>query len=317
MNGLPVRVSTVRQEAEGIRLLRLRADGDALLPAFKAGAHIRVHGQAMDGRAATRAYSLVGDSSRRDHYEIGVLREDRGGMSDWMHGLREGDALAIEPPRNDFPLAPHAAEHVLIAGGIGLTPLLAMATELSRQGARFRLWALARTRARLPFADRLAALPPAAVQIHVSNEHGRLDLAQAFAGLDADGHVYVCGPRALIESVLDAARAAGLAPAHVHAERFGAGAAAATDRAFDVELRASRMQLRIEPGQTILEQALAAGLFPSYDCQRGECGACLTRVLDGNPDHRDTVQTAEEKASNSFMTICCSRALSERIVLDL
>jgi vanillate O-demethylase ferredoxin subunit len=234
-----------------------------------------------------------------------------------MHALEPGATLGVESPRNDFPLAPHASEHVLIAGGIGLTPLLAMASDLAARGARFSLWILARNKDRLAFSGRLHDLPAGCVHVHLSETDGRLDLAQVLQGGEPDRHAYVCGPRGLIDAASAAAQSVGMPEGRVHVERFDAGADPASDRAFDVELRASGMHLRIEPGETILGRMLDAGMFPSHDCQRGECGTCLTRVLDGVPDHRDSVQTEAEKAGNAFMTICCSRGRTDRLVLDL
>jgi vanillate O-demethylase ferredoxin subunit len=313
---LRLRIASIRREAHDIRAFRLVATDGAALPAFTPGAHVRVHGQ-RGGAAAIGACSLVNGPSDLGHYEIGVLREGRGGVSDWLHTLEPRAALDVESPRNDFPLAPHATGHVLIAGGIGLTPLLAMASHLAARGAPFNLWVLARNRDRLAFSGRLNDLPASSVHVHFSETDGRLDLARALQGSEPDRHAYVCGPRGLIDAASAAARSVGMPEGRVHVERFDAGVDAASDRAFDVELRASGMHLRIEPGESILGRLLDAGMFPSHDCRRGECGTCLTRVLDGVPEHRDSVQTDAEKAGNAFMTICCSRAKTDGLVLDL
>jgi ferredoxin-NADP reductase len=315
METLRVRVAAIRAETPAIRSLRLVAI-ETPLPSFTPGAHIRVRAE-RHGELAVRAYSLVNDPIVYDRYEIAVLRTDRGGVSDWLHSVEIGQELTIEPPRNQFALAPHATEHLLIGGGIGLTPLLSMGAQLARERARFTLWALVRSPDRLPFADRLAALPSGTARIHASGLSGRCDLSGLLAGAEAHRHVYVCGPRSLIEAVHDAADATGVPAAHVHQELFDNGVDVHNDRAFDVELRGSGIRFRVEPGQTILERAEEAGMFVSYDCRRGECGTCLTRVLEGVPDHRDAVQTPWEKAANEFMTICCSRALTGKLVLDL
>jgi len=317
MAALELRLAEARTEAEGIRALRLVAADGALLPPFTAGAHLRVHPRLADGRRASRSYSLVSAPTERDHYEIGVLRTGRGAVSDALHALAPGATLDADPPRNDFALAPQAGMQVLVAGGIGITPLLSMATLLAAEDRPFRLWVQVCTRARLPFADRLARLPAGSVHVHVSSEHGRLDPATPFADLGPEAHVYTCGPRGLIDDMRRAALAAGLPAGRIHEERFDAAVPAAAERSFVAELRASGLTLTIAPGQTILERALAANVFPAYDCQRGECGVCLTRVLDGRPEHRDSVQSASEKAANAFIAICCSRALGERLVLDL
>lgn len=264
-----------------------------------------------------RPYSLVNDPLEKHHYEIGVLRVGHGGVSDWLHELEIGQELLIESPRNDFPLARGAAEYVLIGGGIGVTPLLSMATQLSREGCRFTLRVLVRSRDRLPFASRLGALPPGSAHVHVSDEAGRLSVRSSLEAISPEAHVYVCGPRSLLEEVRAEAHARGVPTAHLHEERFDSGAKNEAERAFEVELRASGLRLQVEPGRTILEEAEAAGVFPIYDCRRGTCGTCLTRVISGVPEHRDVVQSAREKATNEFMTICCSRALSASLTLDL
>jgi ferredoxin-NADP reductase len=312
-----VRVAAVRMEAEAVKAFVLESSACEPLPAFAAGAHIEVRGQLATGEEAWRAYSIASDPSRTHAYEIGVLRVGDRGVSAWLHErVQVGDVLTIAPPRNDFPLTDEADEHVLLAGGIGLTPLLAMARSLERSRAPYRLVVSARAPGRLAFRDALSQLDTNRIRLHFSDTYGRMDLA-AEIGLPAPRrHLYLCGPGTMVQDARRAARALGWPEQPVHAELFNAGAASG-DMEFEVALRRSGVRFSVPPGRTILELMLERGVFPSYDCRRGECGACLTRVLAGDPLHRDTCQTEEEKARNAFMTVCVSRAKSESLVLDV
>lgn len=314
---LGVRVAAVRTEAEAVKAFVLESSAGEPLPAFAAGAHIEVRGWLATGEEAWRAYSIASDPSCTDAYEIGVLRVGDRGVSAWLHEHVEvGNVLTIATPRNDFPLADEADEHVLLAGGIGLTPLLAMARWLQRTRAAYRLVVSARTPGRLAFRDALSRLDAKRVRLHFSDTHGRIDLATVI-GLPAPRrHLYLCGPGAMVQAARRTARALGWPEPTVHAELFNAGTVSG-DMEFEVALRRSAITFSVPPGRTILELMLERGVFPSYDCRRGECGACLTRVLAGDPLHRDTCQTEEEKAQNAFMTVCVSRAKSASLVLDV
>ncbi len=316
MTALKVRVSTVRREAEGVKAFRLESVGPEPLPAFAPGAHIEVHGRSVRAEGAWRAYSLVNGPFDGGAYEIGVLRAGEGGVSAWLHDdVRAGDTLEIAPPRNDFPLAQDVGEHVLVAGGIGLTPLLAMARSLHRAGARYRLVVSARTPERLAFRDALSRLDPGRVRVHFTGRDGRLDLGAEIGAPRRGLHLYVCGPNAMIQDARRAARERGWPESAVHVELFHP-AATPGDTEIQVELARSRMTFSVPPSRSILDVMFEHGVFPSYDCTRGECGACLTRVLAGEPDHRDVCQTDEEKSANGFMTVCVSRARTRRLVLD-
>jgi vanillate O-demethylase ferredoxin subunit len=314
---LGVRVAAVRTEAEAVKAFVLESSAGEPLPAFAAGAHIEIRGRLATGEEAWRAYSIASDPSCTHAYEIGVLRVGDRGVSAWLHEhVQVGDVLTIAPPRNDFPLADQADEHLLLAGGIGITPLLAMARWLERSRAAYQLAVSARAPGRLAFRDALSRLDANRVRLHFSDTHGRMDLA-AEIGLPAlRRHLYLCGPGAMVQDARRAALALGWPEPTVHAELFNAGTASG-DAEFEVALRRSEMSFSVPPGRTILELMLERGVFPSYDCRRGECGACLTRVLAGDPLHRDTCQSDEEKAQNAFMTVCVSRAKSASLVLDV
>jgi vanillate O-demethylase ferredoxin subunit len=316
MIALHVRVAGVQTEAEGVKAFTLASMTAAPLPAFAPGAHVQVRGRMSTGEEAWRAYSITSDPSQTHAYEIGVLRVGERGVSAWLHDhVQVGDVLKIAPPRNDFPLADDATEHVLLAGGIGVTPLLAMARWLKRRRARYRLVVSARTAARLGFRDALSRLDTGAVRLHFTGIDGRLDLASEIGAPGPGRHLYVCGPNTMVQDARRVARELGWLESAVHVELFNA-AAVAGDLALEVQLSRSALKFAVPPGRTILDMMLEQGVFPSYDCKRGECGACLTRVLAGEPVHRDAYQTDQEKAANEFMTVCVSRAKTRSLVLD-
>lgn len=316
MSVLEARVAAVRAEAEGVKAFVLESPTGEPLPAFTAGAHVEMRGPLPGGMEGWRAYSIASDPADPRAYEIGVLRAGDGGVSAWLHdAVKIGDVLTIAPPRNGFPLTDDGAEHVLLAGGIGITPLLAMARWLERCGGRYRLVASARGPERLAFRDALARLPAGRVRLHFSGSEGRLDLAAAIGAPASGRHLYVCGPGAMVQDARRSARALGWDAAAVHVELFDASGSA-DDTAFEVELSRSGVAFTVPPGRTVLDLMLERGVFPSHDCRRGECGACLTRVLAGEPLHRDVCQTEDEKVSSEFMTVCVSRARSPRLVLE-
>jgi vanillate O-demethylase ferredoxin subunit len=313
-------VRLVRKTVEAMDICSfelVEAQGN-VLPAFSAGSHIDVHLP----NCLTRQYSLCNDPTESHRYVIGVLNDaaSRGG-SRAMHALQEGDLLQISAPRNHFPLA-HAVRHsVLIAGGIGITPILCMAERLAQVDESFELHYLARSRDRMAFVDRIrrgAISPRASFHFDDGPPEQKLDLAALLAAPPADVHLYVCGPKGLMDAVLDAARRSGWPPAQLHCEFFaGASGQSAADQSFEVQL-ASSGRIVVVPGDQSVIQALAgAGISVQVSCGQGVCGTCLTRVLEGEPDHRDLYLTPEEQAANDQFAPCCSRAKSKRLVLDL
>lgn len=317
---LRARIARKTIEAQDICGFELVAADGGALPPFDAGAHIDVH----LGRGLVRQYSLCNDPQQAQRYRIAVLRDpaSRGG-SQAMHALTEGQELDISAPRNHFPLASSAGRHLLLAGGIGITPLLAMAEQLARTEATFALHYCARSMDRTAFAQHLrqAAF---ADKVHIHHDDGpvaqRLDLAATVAAPGAGDHLYVCGPSGFIEAVLAAARVAGWASEALHREYFAAapaGASAVADGAFDVCIASTGAVIRVTPAQTVVEALAAAGIKVPVSCEQGVCGTCLTGVLDGTPDHRDVYLTEAEQALGNRFLPCCSRARSPRLVLDL
>jgi vanillate O-demethylase ferredoxin subunit len=313
-----VRVARKTLEAQDICSFELVAADGGMLPPFTAGSHIDVH---LDG-GVVRQYSLCNHPREVDRYLIAVLREptSRGG-SRAMHVLRAGDELDISEPRNHFQLAPDARRHLLLAGGIGITPILCMAEVLASEGAAFELHYCTRTAGRTAWVERVHASAFAhRVQIHHDDGPAaqKVDIAAVIASQPPGTHLYVCGPAGFMEAVLSAARAAGWPDSTLHREYFaGVAAKSDDDGAFEVQIASSGAVIRVAPDQTVVAALAAAGMHVPVSCEQGVCGTCLTRVIDGAPDHRDLFLTEEERARGDQFTPCCSRALTQRLVLEL
>jgi vanillate O-demethylase ferredoxin subunit len=313
-----VRVARKAAEAQGICSFELVDEGGAPLPGFDAGAHIDVH---LPG-GLVRQYSLCNDPRETHRYCLAVLHDpaSRGG-SRAMHGdVEVGDRLTISVPRNHFALAPQAAHSLLLAGGIGITPIISMADALHARGAGFDLHYCARSSARLAFATRLAAAPYASrVHLHLDDAGAAVDLDRWLASVPPDTHLYVCGPAGFIDATLSAAERAGWDSRRVHREFFAAPrtSQATQEATFEVELARTGARVVVESGVSIVRALERAGVVVPVSCEQGVCGTCLTRVLEGVPDHRDAYLTPEERAAGDQLLPCCSRALGSRIVLDL
>lgn len=314
METIAVRVEAVRREAQDVHSYELRRPDGAALPAFSAGAHIDLH--LADG--LVRSYSLTNAQTERQRYVVAVGRaqESRGGSRFVHERLHVGAVLPIAPPRNHFPLHEDAAHSVLIAGGIGITPLRAMQARLAQLGRSWELHYACRARARAAFADDLQAVAPAQVHLYCGDAAGeRLDLARIVQAAPAGAHFYCCGPQAMLQAFEEATAA--LPAERLHLERFAAQQPPAGQGGFVVELARSGRRLPVAPGTTILDTLLANGVDAPYSCMQGICGACETRVLGGLPEHRDSVLSAAERAGNRSIMVCCSGARSPTLRLDL
>jgi vanillate monooxygenase ferredoxin subunit len=252
-----------------------------------------------------------------------VLRDpaSRGGSRAMHEQVRAGAVLQISAPKNHFPLA-QAPRSLLLAGGIGVTPILAMAEALSAQGAAFEMHYCARSPERAAFRDRIAAAAFAPqVRFHYDSGDAaqQLDLPALLAGLDRGAHVYLCGPQGFIDYVTATARAHDWPQEQLHLEYFGAALApaAGADQPFDVKLASSGTVYTIPADSTVLRVLTEAGVFIPASCEQGVCGTCLTRVLDGVPDHRDLYLDQAEQAANDQFTPCCSRSKTAVLTLDL
>jgi len=295
-----------------------RADGRPL-PAFSAGSHIDVR----IGGGLTRQYSLCNDSQETHRYRIGVLKEasSRGGSRSMHEDVQVGSVLEISTPKNHFALVHEARRSLLLAGGIGVTPILCMAQRLATTGASFEMHYCARSRERAAF---LRQLEEAAfrTKLHFHFDDGdtsqKLDLAALLATPEAGTHLYVCGPKGFMDAVLKTARGAGWPEAALHYEFFAAEVVGSeSDGSFEVILASSGRIIGVARDETVVRALAAAGVEVPVSCEQGVCGTCLTRVIDGTPDHRDMYLTPDEQARNDQFTPCCSRARSPRLVLDL
>ena len=313
---LTVRIEAKAAVAQGVCALTLVAADGGALPAFTAGAHLDVH---LPG-GIVRQYSLSNDPAEAHRYVIGVLLDShsRGGSRAVHEQLAPGQTLQVSAPKNHFPLAPQARRSLLIAGGIGITPILAMARQLAREDADFELHYAASSAERMAFRAEIESSAWAGVaHFHIGDT--RLDVEALLAAQDAHVHVYVCGPKRLIDAVTDAVKRQGWAGERVHHEFFAGAEPAAPGQngAFEIQLARSGRIIPVAADRTAAEALIAAGVPLLTSCEQGVCGTCLTPVLAGEPEHRDLYLTPEEQAANDQFTPCCSRSRSPRLVLDL
>jgi vanillate O-demethylase ferredoxin subunit len=316
---LSVRVRAVTDEAQGIRSFELVAAESDALPAFSAGAHIDV----TPPGGPTRSYSLCNDPSERHRYLIAVQREpnSRGGSASMHDRVNVGDLLSISAPKNHFPLAHDAHRSLLLAAGIGVTPILSMAERLHATGSDFRMHYCTRSKQRTAFEHRITAAPYAN-KVHLHFDDGeaaqRFEVTGQLTAHQAGTHLYVCGPGGFIEAVLTQARALGWPESHLHREYFGAPVESrGAEEGFEVVAARTGKVVVVPAGTTILQALAEAGVDVPFSCEQGVCGTCETRVLDGTPEHRDLYLTPQEQAANDRFMPCCSRSLSPRLVLDL
>ncbi|NDY91811.1 PDR/VanB family oxidoreductase [Ideonella livida] len=315
MNTMTLTVQSVDAVATGVRQVVLAAPDGAELPAFTAGAHVELH---LPG-GLLRAYSLCNPPWERHRYVLGVLHaaDSRGGSAA-VHALQPGQVLRVGAPRNHFALLP-APHTVLLAGGIGITPLLAMAEVLEATGAAWELHHACRSADRAAFSPALAArLPAGRVHLHLGEgTTARLGLGARLRQVPAGSRVYACGPTGFMAALQAEAAAAGWPPDHFHTEAFGAAAPTVGDQPFTLRLSRSGRTVSVAADQTALQALLAAGLPVESSCEAGVCGSCLLPLLGGQADHRDSYLTPAEQAAQDRFAPCCSRARSAELLLDL
>jgi len=306
-------VTQITPLTDRISSLTIAATGGGVLPGWAAGAHA-----VFDVPGSTRAYSLVAFDvvpAAPESYRIAVQREDAGqGGSRAMHGLAVGDDVLFEAPKNSFAVETQVPA-VLLAGGIGFTPLISMAAALRAARQEYAFHYAGRSADVMAYSDELAAGHGAAFHLHFDDGDSALDLDRVIGGLGA-AHLYVCGPRGMLDAARAKAAAAGVPEAHVHFELFEAAGAEHGDSAFEVEINDGRV-FTVPVGHSIIEVLEEHDIDVMYDCQRGDCGICQCDVLDGIPDHRDVVLSEAERAAGDVMQICVSRAKSARLVLDI
>lgn len=315
---LQVRVGHIDAEAEGILGFRLEPVDGRPLPLGEPGAHIDVH----LAPGLTRQYSLTNGPDQRADYRIAVKLEpqSRGGSSAMHQRVNVGDKLTISWPRSNFELSRGAERHVLLAGGIGITPLLAMGKHLHSKGAAFRLHYFARAPRFAAFADWLAGCDwreQVDFRYGLEPEAQRAYLEQLLLKPDTGTHLYMCGPGPFMDMVADVARQQGWPEQNVHCEYFSAPAPVDTSgNAFELRLARSGLSLHVPEGVSIIDVMRQAGVEIETSCEQGVCGTCLCKVLEGEPDHRDLYLNEAERSAGKLMLPCVSRARGKRLVLD-
>lgn len=313
-----LKVASVRMLTDAVReIVFLHSDG-GVLAGYTPGSHVK-----FQLPAGERSYSLIDlkpaalqDEISEYRFAVQLEAQSTGG-SRHMHGLEPGDEVLVSLPANDFPLIADTPA-LLIAGGIGITPMISMATALAHAGTPFRFHYACRASSAMAYRQELETAFGDQLTLHFDDQpDSALDIQGLAATVGADEHVYVCGPKGMIEAVKAAMEAAGVAPERIHFELFTSAAEQSGDVAFEVEVQSTGEVFEVPPGKTIIEVLEAGGVDLIYDCQRGDCGICQTDIIEGVPDHRDVVLSESEKAEGKVMQICVSRAKSARLVLDL
>jgi ferredoxin-NADP reductase len=311
---IDVRLTDIRFAAKDTNLYEFRRPDGAPLPSYQPGAHVDM----LLPNGMVRQYSLIVPDPHPECYVFGIKRDaaSRGG-SRYIHDeLHAGASLQISAPRNNFPLLEDAEHVVLFAGGIGITPIWCMVQRLGVLGRSWKLYYGCRSRSDMAFLQALEKFEAKYLHLHFDDEAGKVvDIAAAVAEAPKSAHLYCCGPDPMLKAF--EAATTNWPRAQVHVEYFTPKAEPAKEGGFWVELARSKEEYFIPPGQTILQVLYDAGVDVDYSCELGICGACETKVISGIPEHRDSVLSEEEQASNTKVMICCAGCKSERLVLDM
>ncbi|MEY2660050.1 MAG: hypothetical protein RLZZ123_1222 [Pseudomonadota bacterium] len=314
-----LKVTGRRELATGIVEWTLADPNGKLLPGHRAGAHIDVHMAPQLVRAYSLTQPSAGDGTTQYVLAVALAAQSRGGSNHMHQKVQLGHTLEVGQPRNLFPMADTEEPVLLMAGGIGVTPLLAMAREREAQGRGWRMVLAARSRQHAAYLQELQAMS-GTLHTHFDDEHGGrpLDVQGVLTGLDRTTHIYCCGPQALMDKVREVALASGHPGERLHFESFGGGAQEQSgDRAFTVSLSRTGRDVAVPVGQTILDALEEAGVVVPSVCREGHCGSCECMVVDGEIDHRDQILSEQERQANKSLMICVSRAIGERLVIDL
>ena len=308
------KVAETSEIAEDVRLISFAVEGS--VPRFDAGSHINI-AVTIDGAPAIRTYTAIPAEAGHLAVAVKLHPQSRGG-SRFMWGLEKGQAVRLTLPENRFELSWRAGHYLLIAGGIGITPIYGMAKALAARGASLRLVYGARSRGLMAFADELEALLGDRLDLRDDSTGGRIDLAAEFAALPEDGEVYLCGPLGMLEAAKSAWAETGRPVSRLRYEVFGDSGRYAEKR-FSVDVLNRGTHVEVGPDQTLLEALLGAGVEMIYDCQRGECGLCAVDIVDhdGAIDHRDVFLSPEEKQHDKRMCACVSRLTEGNAVIDI
>jgi len=315
---LSLKVNKIVQEAEDIRSYEFVDPDGRLLPMFTAGAHLDIE----LGNGIARQYSISSDPRDVDRYVVAVLREpeSRGG-SVYMHdSVKEGDTLTVHPPRNNFPLAEGAKHHILLAGGIGVTPMMAMARDLAARGESFEMHYCTRTPAKTAFKDDIAA-SDFADKVHFHHDNGNpadgLDIRGLLKDVRDGAHVYYCGPTGFMHACEEASEHWPRGTVHMEFFSVDESVDHGESEAFQIKIKSSGEVFDVPADKSIVDVLRANGYDVETMCEEGICGTCATVLIEGEPDHRDFVLDDEEKARGEFIMVCCSRSKSPMLTLDL
>jgi len=315
-NTIEVIIRHREEQGAGVVVLELARTNGELLPAFSAGAHIDVH----INDELIRQYSLCNDPKEQNFYRIGVLNDpnSRGGSKAVFQYFKVGNTIRISEPRNHFPLEEKAEKSILAGGGIGITPMIAMAYTLQQQGKAFELHYCTRTQGAGAFEQELKQAFADQVFFHYDDlgDNQRFAPKALLTGVEDSTHLYVCGPSGFMDWAIDCAKDSGLSESQIHFEYFNADVEMDGD-AFEVYCEQSDITVKVESGVSIAQSLKAAGIRVAVSCESGVCGTCITDVSEGVPDHRDQFLTDEEKEDNDQIALCCSRAKSPRLVIDI
>lgn len=313
---IDVVVTRREEQATGVAVFELSSKTGELLPAFEAGAHIDVHVSAE----LIRQYSLSNAPGHSSSYRLGILKDpnSRGGSVAIHDEFKEGTEIQISAPRNHFPLDLSAEKTILIGGGIGITPMLTMAYELKKQQKEFEFHYCCRSEDSAGFLEELKTEFSEQLQLHFDDkpDEQRFSPETVFSNFNSGVHLYVCGPTGFMDWVIESAENSGFDKENVHFEYFNAEVDS-SGAAFEVEARESGVTVQVEDGQSIAEALKAAGVAVDVSCEQGVCGTCICDVLEGTPDHKDHFLTDEEKDDNDQIVVCCSRAKTDRLVLEI
>jgi len=315
-DNIKVKVISREEQGQGVMVISVTSLDNKPLPSFEAGAHVDLY--LDDG--LVRQYSLCSSPENLSAYRLGILKnpESRGG-SIRAHQIKPGDLVEISPPRNFFPLDSSANHSLLIGGGIGVTPMLAMADTLYRQGKSFEFVYCAKSRTTAGFVDEILAggwSDKAILHFSDENFQQRILLSEILNGVPYNTHLYVCGPEAFMQWVLDNAKDAGFSGQQLHKEFFHK-TIENSGNSFTVCVTNLNKEVIVRENQSITEALSDAGVKVKVSCQQGICGTCLANVLNGTPDHRDSYLTEDEKQDNDQIILCCSRSLSDRLEIEV
>ncbi|MFT6045568.1 MAG: ferredoxin-NADP reductase [Arenicella sp.] len=316
-NTLDVLIDSREDQGDGVAVLRLVSANGEALPVFSAGAHIDV----QINKQLVRQYSLSNAPGDADHYRIGVLNDpqSRGGSVTLFSEFQAGKKIQISSPRNHFEVQTHDGKAILIAGGIGITPIVSMAYELRQQHRHFEIHYCLNKQSSGAFVEELQAEFSEQLRLHCSVDK-KVNPIEVLSGnksrLSDAAHLYVCGPTGFMDWVIDSAKKQGFGSSQIHFEYFSADVEL-DGHAIEVYCSESDTTVMVAPNQTIATALSLAGIKVDVSCQQGVCGTCITEVLEGEPDHRDQFLTDDEKQDNDQMAVCCSRAKSARLVLEV